>query len=241
MKKVLIKAFIFFATVAFFSNCNDSKKISIEESKDKTTDTIFVKDTISRAEKKDCCMSVSLDKMNVFYLGVDNPITINAPFNCPITISENATISKAGSANHFNLRVQSGVMVSIGIKNPEDTTCVFLNEFRVKRVPDPVAYVGGIKGDGTMSKAEAANIRGVFARMENFDLDVRFNIVSFVLSMNINGVYIEKRASGPGVTGDMSGMLLSVRSGSKILFEQITVSGPDGTLRKIPGVIIKVR
>jgi len=69
-------------------------------------------------------------------------------------------------------------------------------KFRVKRVPDPVAYVGTLKADGQMTKAELMGQSGVFARMDNFDFDLKFQVVSFVLSMSINGVYVDKKSNG---------------------------------------------
>jgi hypothetical protein len=114
-------------------------------------------------------------------------------------------------------------------------------KFRVKRVPDPVAYVGTLKADGQMTKAELMGQSGVFARMENFDFDLKFTVVSFVMSMSINGVFVEKKANGPGITPEMKTMLGGAKPGNKVFFEQVTVKGPDGTLRKIPGVNIKVK
>jgi hypothetical protein len=114
-------------------------------------------------------------------------------------------------------------------------------KFRVKRVPDPVCYVGNLKADGQMSKSELQGQSGVFARMENFDFDLKFQVVSFVMSMSINGVFVEKKANGPGITPEMKAMLAGAKPGNKVFFEQVNVKGPDGTLRKIPGVNIKVK
>ena len=52
---------------------------------------------------------------------------------------------------------------------------------------------------------------------------------------------VEKKGVGPAITSDMKTLLSAVKSGNKVFFEQITVQGPDGTMRKIPGVNIKVK
>jgi hypothetical protein len=104
-----------------------------------------------------------------------------------------------------------------------------------------VAYVGSIKGDGQMTKAELNAASGVFARMEGFDFDLSFSVVSFVMSMNVNGVFVEKKGNGPAITPDMKSLLAGAKPGNKVFFEQVTVKGPDGSLRKIPGVNIKVK
>ncbi|MCE2772288.1 MAG: gliding motility protein GldM [Bacteroidetes bacterium] len=190
--------------------------------------------------------AVFLEKMNVFYIGVDNPISISAAGVAPSDLQPSlsgGSMSPAGKPGSYIVRVTGGTEATInvgaklnGINKPMGSF-----KFRVKRVPDPVAYVGNIKGDGQMTKAELLGQSGVFARMENFDFDLSFKVVSFVMSMNVNGAFVEKKGSGPALTGDMKSLLQGVKPGNKVFFEQVTVQGPDGSLRKIPGVNIKVK
>lgn len=191
--------------------------------------------------------AVSPDKMNVFYIGVDNPVTITAAGVAPENLSVNISGgggSISGSRGKYVVKVSTPGECNVSVSAKYGTTSKPMGapfKFRVKRVPDPVAYVGAIKGDGIMTKAEVAGIRGVFAKMENFDFDLSFTVVSFVMSMNVNGVYVDYKASGPSVTADMSKLLGSAKTGTKVFFEQINVKGPDGSVRKIPGVNIKVK
>jgi gliding motility-associated protein GldM len=188
--------------------------------------------------------AVSPDKMNVFYIGVDNPVSVSAAGVAPENLVVNITGgSISGSRGKYIVRVNSGTeaKISVGGKFGDKTTPMGTFPFRVKRVPDPVCYVGNIKGDGVMTKAEVANIRGIFAKMDNFDFDLKFDVVSWVFSMNVNGVFVEEKASGPGVTGNISRLLGSAKGGTKLLIEQVNVKGPDGSTRKIPGCTIKVR
>jgi gliding motility-associated protein GldM len=189
--------------------------------------------------------AVSPDKMNVFYIGVDNPVTVSAagvaPENLVVSFSN---CSSTGGRGKYVVRPNAGATeasVSVGGKFGDKTTNMGSFKFRVKRVPDPVCYVGSIKGDGVMPKSEVANIRGIFAKMENFDFDLKFDVVSWVLSMNVNGVFVDEKANGAGVTGAQSKLLAGAKGGTKVLFEQVTVKGPDGSTRKIPGCTIKVR
>lgn len=190
--------------------------------------------------------AVFLEKMNVFYIGVDNPIQISAAGVAPSDLSPGLTggsLTSAGKPGSYIVRVTGGTEATLNVSAKMNGSSKSMGsfKFRVKRVPDPVAYVGSIKGDGQMSKAELQNQSGVFAKMEGFDFDLKFNVVSFVMSMNVNGVFVDKKGSGPAITADMKSMLSGARPGNKVFFEQITVQGPDGTLRKIPGVNIKVK
>lgn len=190
--------------------------------------------------------AVFLQKMNVFYIGVDNPITISAAGVAPGDLQPSITggnMRSSGKPGEYIVTVSSGTKATINVgaklNNVQKSMGSF--EFRIKRVPDPVAYVGSIKGDGQMTKAELNGASGVFARMENFDFDLSFTVMSFVMSMNVNGVFVEKKANGPAITPEMKTLLAGAKPGNKVFFEQVTVKGPDGTLRKIPGVNIKVK
>jgi gliding motility-associated protein GldM len=190
--------------------------------------------------------AVFLEKMNVFYIGVDNPISISAAGVAPGDLQPSisgGTMRPAGKPGSYIVTVSSGTKatINVGAKLNGVQKSMGAFEFRIKRVPDPVAYVGSIKGDGQMTKAELNAASGVFARMENFDFDLSFSVVSFVMSMNVNGVFVEKKGNGPAITADMKSLLAGAKPGNKVFFEQVTVKGPDGTLRKIPGVNIKVK
>jgi gliding motility-associated protein GldM len=190
--------------------------------------------------------AVFLEKMNVFYIGVDNPITISAAGVAPGDLQPSITggsMRPAGKPGSYIVTVSQGTKatINVGAKLNGVQKSMGSFEFRVKRVPDPVAYVGSIKGDGQMTKAELNSASGVFARMEGFDFDLSFSVVSFVMSMNVNGVFVEKKGNGPAITGEMKSLLAGAKPGNKVFFEQVTVKGPDGSLRKIPGVNIKVK
>ncbi|MCA6362540.1 MAG: gliding motility protein GldM [Bacteroidetes bacterium] len=190
--------------------------------------------------------AVSPTKMNVFYIGVDNPVSISAAGVAPSDITPSmtgGTITSAGKPGDYIVRVSQGAKATISVNAKLNGASKSMGsfEFRIKRVPDPVAYLGNIKGDGQMNKGELNAASGIFARMENFDFDLSFKVVSFVMSMNVNGVFVDKKANGPALTPEMKTLLASAKPGGKVFFEQITVQGPDGSLRKIPGVNIKVK
>ena len=190
--------------------------------------------------------AIFLEKMNVFYIGVDNPITISAAGVAPSNLSPSltgGTMRANGKAGSYIVNVTAGTeaTLNIGAKLNGSNKSMGSFKFRIKRVPDPVAYVGSLKADGSMTKSELMGQAGVFAKMENFDFDLKFTVVSFVLSISINGVFVEKKSMGPGITPEMKTMMGGAKPGNRVFFEQVTVKGPDGTLRKIPGVNIKVK
>ncbi|MDQ3110440.1 MAG: gliding motility protein GldM [Bacteroidota bacterium] len=190
--------------------------------------------------------AVFLEKMNVFYIGVENPISISAGGVAPSDLQPSltgGTLRSSGKPGSYIVTVSGGTEATLNVnaKTSGGNKSMGAFKFRVKRVPDPVCYVGNLKADGQMTKSELQGQSGVFARMENFDFDLKFQVISFVMSMSINGVFVEKKSTGPGITPEMKSMLAGAKPGNKVFFEQVTVKGPDGTMRKIPGVNIKVK
>jgi gliding motility-associated protein GldM len=196
-------------------------------------------------------MAISPTKMNVFYIGVDNPVDITVAGAAPTDVV--ATLTGAtGSINplgqgHYIVKVSPGspkCMINVAIKTKSKTgsgsKSMGSMEFRVKKVPSPLASFAGITGDGSASKGELEAAGGVIPKLEDFVFDLKFPVISWVMSMNINGVFVDEKASGASKTANMATMLSKARTGGKILIEQVQVQAPDG-IRKVPGCVIKVK
>jgi len=192
-------------------------------------------------------MAVSPTKMNVFYIGVDNPVDITvagaAPTDVVATLTgAPGTINSLGQG-HYIVKVSPGgskCSINVAIKKDKGTKSMGAMEFRVKKVPSPLASFAGITGDGTASKGELEAAGGVVPKLEDFVFDLKFPVVSWVMSMMVNGVYVDEKATGPAKTANMVTMLGKAKTGGKILIEQVQVQAPDG-IRKVPGCVIKVK
>lgn len=84
--------------------------------------------------------AIALDKMNVLYTGVDNPITAAAPGVAPedlvLTVTDgNASIT--GKNGKYNIRVTTPGQVTIGVMKKGSSKIISQSSFRVKRLPDP--------------------------------------------------------------------------------------------------------
>jgi len=192
-------------------------------------------------------MAVSPTKMNVFYIGVDNPVDITVAGAAPTDVIASLT-GATGSINslgegHYIVKVSPGspeCMINVAIKTKTGSKSMGAMKFRIKKVPSPLASFAGITGDGSASKGELEAAGGVVPKLEDFVFDLKFPVISWVMSMNINGVFVDEKATGPGKTPNMSTMLSKARTGGKILIEQVQVQAPDG-IRKVPGCVIKVK
>lgn len=131
-------------------------------------------------------VTVSASKMNVFYVGVDNPVEVSAagvPSN-QIKVSMGGagegSIKPSADGNYI---VNVGRPTKLGEFAKINVTAPGLNtskDFRVKRIPDPVPKLSKSRG-GVMGSGEFKIQPGVFPVLENFDFDAKCDIVGFQL------------------------------------------------------------
>ncbi|MCE3227105.1 MAG: gliding motility-associated protein GldM [Bacteroidetes bacterium] len=188
-------------------------------------------------------VAVQLVKMNVMYIGVDNPIMVSAAGVSPTDLQVNISgcgATKTGSGGKFVVRATSPgtCMVSVSAKGKSQGPPI---PIRVKKIPDPVAKVGGKTGNVDVKKVELAAIGGVGAELAGFDFDAKFIVVGFELSAVVKGALKSVPCPGNSLSAEARSILSSAGVGSKIFFENVKAKGPDGTVRNIPGVTLKVK
>lgn len=189
-------------------------------------------------------VAVSADKMNVFYIGVDNPVSVSAAG----VSSNDLRVSGTGGGiqlsrtnqGKYNVRVSSPGDAKITVSGGGLTPTSF--DFRVKRIPDPVARLAGEVG-GTMGNGTFRAQSGIFAELDNFDFDARCQIAGFTL------VYAPPRedlqeAVNPGqaFTGQARAMVSQAKPGDTYYFNNVQAKCPgDNTPRKINPMVFKIR
>lgn len=189
---------------------------------------------------------VSPTKMNVIYIGVDNPVSISVPGVADQNVVATASgaglklkrDSKGGAGKYIATAKAQGIAkISVSAKLDEKKNIPMGSfEFRVKRVPDPVAMIGGKKG-GSINKSVLAAQSSVNSIMENFDFELFFRVKSFRMTLIRRGKDpIEMDARDSRLTADMKRAIRSAGPGSKVYFEYIKASGPDGTTRSLSSV-----
>ncbi|MRT92443.1 gliding motility protein GldM [Ancylomarina sp. 16SWW S1-10-2] len=187
---------------------------------------------------------VSPTKMNVFYAGVDNPVSVSAPgftaANIRATV-DNGQLIKKGKGYIARPKV-IGKMANVLVEGKLDGKWRTLKsvEFRVKPIPDPVAMVAG-KNSGTINKNLLAMQTGVDAVMDNFDFDLKFKIKSFTVSTQVKGFTRDEQSTSDYFTRAQIKLLKGLRKKQKVYIEDIKAVGPDGSIRNLPAISFRVK
>jgi gliding motility-associated protein GldM len=184
---------------------------------------------------------ISADKMNVLYIGVDNPMSISVPGvandNVSVTASGGGVSlvkdPKAGGG-HFivTATTQGKCMISVSAKMDGKNMPMGQMEYRVKRLPDPVAKIANLKG-GPINKSILA-AQAIIPVMENFDFDLFPRIVSFRVTMIRRGKDpLDLASTSNSLTPEMKNAIMTAPLGTKLYFEYIKASMPDKTTRQL--------
>jgi len=190
--------------------------------------------------------TVAAMAMNVFYVGVKNPVSVSAPG----VATENIKISapglsfvkgkKSGEYNVTPTRATGRKGLDVVVTNSISNAKLGSSKFRVKRLPDPVAKVLGQK-EGLISRGKLKVASRVDAVMENFDFELKVAVSSFTMTVNMGGDLVEMRTKGNKLDKKMQNMLKRVKKGSRVYFENIKVAMPGGKPRKVPSIVFKVK
>ncbi|RYE24155.1 MAG: gliding motility protein GldM [Sphingobacteriales bacterium] len=179
--------------------------------------------------------SMQLDKMNVFYIGVPNPITVSAAGYSLEDVSVSipgANVAAGPGKGQFVITADKPgkIVAAINAKDATGTKQVGSMEVRVKYIPDPVARVGG-KSGGSMPANQFKAQQGVVAALDGFDFEARFQVSSFQFSM------LPKRGeligpftvNGPVFSSNkqVQDAINRCKPGDRVYFEEIRGMGPD--------------
>ncbi len=186
--------------------------------------------------------ALMLDKMNVFYIGLDNPMTVSSG-----TGDEKTKLSASGGGVTLT-RSAPGKYIARATTVGESTITVSDGKqntpfkFRVKRVPDPLTTIGGTIKGGKLPKGTLQVQQGVKAILEGFDFDAKFTVKSFEFTyVPKNGDLREGKCVGERFSQDWSSAVNGCKPNDVFLIENVKVVGPDGSERKIPGLSIQIK
>lgn len=192
---------------------------------------------------------VSPTKMNVFYIGVDNPVDISVPGvpkeNIVATMT-NGTIREDKTTGGWIVRPATGDLtgkkttISVNAEVHGKKREMGSVAFRVKTVPDPVAKVAMSKG-GVLQRSMLLAQTGVFCEIENFDFEMPFKVISFSVNAIIQGFEEVSQSNSNKFTEGQFDLIKKLRRGDKVNFENIKAKGDDGITRNLPPMIFKLQ
>ncbi|OQX81860.1 MAG: hypothetical protein B6D61_00060 [Bacteroidetes bacterium 4484_249] len=188
--------------------------------------------------------TISADKMNVFYRGVDNPVSISASGKADAQIKPRMT------DGHIVRTDKGWVVRDLSASAYETTIKIFAEDngkeklmgqklFRIKRLPDPIAKVYGASADGKITKKKMLTNPFLLCSMPDYvDFEYDYKVMSFTMIIPKGGGYISTEKSDSKMfTESMKSQIQALKKNDVVVFQDIKVRGPEGS-RKISSINI---
>ena len=191
-------------------------------------------------------LTVAPLKMNVFYIGVENPVSISSPGIPASKINASITDGKLYKKDgNYMVKIDkkvkgNRVTVSANAEVYGETMQLGKAEFRVKRVPSPTAEIAG-QTDGKIDKNTLLAAAAIIPNMEDFNFDLYFEVTSFTFATLINGDWIPKNVRGNQFTKEINNIIKNGKRKQKFFFEKIQAKGPDGTIRSLNPINLELK
>lgn len=190
-------------------------------------------------------LTVSATKMNVFYIGVDNPVSISAPGVAADQITpriSQGTLRREGNEWIVKLgsKAKGTTQISVDVRHEGQVLNMGKAIFRVKSVPSPIPKIANIEG-GPVSKQALISSPYIIPNMPtDFDFDLDFEIVSFnFFGRKSDGDLFQRPGRGNRLSDEMKSLIQNAKRGDKIWIEDIIAKGPDGN-RKLSSMILTI-
>lgn len=198
--------------------------------------------------------TVSATMMNVLYAGIDNPISISVPGVPMSAISAtmtNGTLTRSGDhwvAKPATVGTNAKLTVTATIDGRQ--TNVANHEFRVRKLPDPTAFIpytdakGNVdhyKGGKPFPKAILLQAKGLGAAIDDGLLDTPFRVLSFeTIIFDSMGNAMPEVSDGANFSQRQKQAFQRLSRGKRFFISRIKAVGPDGITRELSPMEILV-
>lgn len=191
--------------------------------------------------------AMAADKMNVLYVGIENPFSIavegiRAEDIELVDTSGNVRISPSGAAGKFVLLPQSSGITRLKIRHKSSKKVLGEQDFRVRPIPDPIVKIsnggGSAFGTGAVDRQQ-----GLIAELPNFDFEAKCEVISYTLfytKRNQDPAQITGR--GGRFEGQVQAAVRAAGIGDVYNFTDIQVRCPgDVRTRTAEPIVINIR
>lgn len=188
---------------------------------------------------------VSPDKMNVFYIGIPNPVSISAAGFAKDKIHPSISSGELSSHGNgsYSVMVKNPGEVTISVSGTMEngkSTVLGSYKFRTKRIPAPRVKFAG-KAGGKIGTGEVKANNRIFAILDDFEFDAKFDISHFTMYIvKPKGDPVVLESNSNAFTPQMQAAANGVTSGCRLFIDNVFATGPDGMKRQLDPIAFMV-
>jgi gliding motility-associated protein GldM len=188
---------------------------------------------------------ISATKMNVVYIGLDNPISVSVPGFAANKVDvrcEGGKLAKVGSGGEYMLTVDGSVR-EITISAGVNGKTMGFAKYRVRQIPKPMPQLGSIEQSGSVSMGQLKSSNFVLTVLKDFAFEgVKFTPISWnlVYAPKNGGARVES-GNGETLSAGAKSILMNARPGDRIILMNIKAKGPAGAVPIPASLVLEVR
>jgi len=180
--------------------------------------------------------SISNDRENRVYLGIDNPISIaveNTSCDSLIIITDNGIIIRSGRSYVWRPKEVGKGIIWVWKLDNRDTIKVGGAEFRTEKIPNPTACIGG-KKDGKIDKNRLIAAGAIIPIIENLDICINILVLNFTMIVMRNDTVIySEEFKGNRLSDKAKDFIKKLKEGDVVLFAKIKAKGYEDSLMSL--------
>jgi len=190
--------------------------------------------------------SIALDKMNVLYIGVDNPVSVAASGGgddkvVPKITGGGGSLKKTGPGKYsaFVTSVTDDCIITVYV----DGKPAGASKFRVRTVPQAQAMVGGHPSGDPITAGAFRAQGGVGAGIKDFPFELSYTVVSYTFTCETDaGDIITENSNTNAFSGKVKDAITrEVKPGKMVTIENLRVRGPDGRVSSAPSLLYYIK
>ncbi len=191
---------------------------------------------------------VSVDKMNVLYRGLENPISVAvAGVDAKLVqlIATDAKLNQVDDIHYTIVPTGSSRVVSLRVFSVKgnDTTEHGNFRYRVLPLPSPEMRIAGVVLDDepTVLFAKLRAHPYLLVELPNFIFEVSYNVVSYSLLYQDGEDFVKEKINGSQIPNSVLEKLSKIEKPFKVTIMDLVVQGPDGSKKAALGASFFVK
>lgn len=187
---------------------------------------------------------ISPVKMNVLYIGLDNPLDISVPGipaeKLVVTMAGKGGIKGSNGQFFADVTSPGTVTVNVAAKMEDGLKPMGSMSFRVRRVPSPTVIMDNNQYN-TLKTGAMKNAQKLNAVLEDFFYSINYKVVDFEATYKpVRQDLIYQKSVDEKIPDRVLEQCRRAKPGDMLYFDNIRVLGPDKQIRVISNVTYKV-
>ena len=187
--------------------------------------------------------TVAADLMNVLYAGFENPVSVSAsgvPANKISLTMTGGSLTAQGNGKYIARPEKVGETVTFNVTGVVNgrTQSMGAYSFKVRKLPDPTAYItvgsDHFRG-GRLSKADILGAKSLGAAIDDGLLNIPFRVLGFeAVFFDRMGNAVVSVSQSANFTEAQKEFVRELRRGQRFYLSRVRCIGPDGIERVLP-------